>query len=73
MQPTDLLGDSGITVQDRIAELAKTREGFKGFTQQFDGIMKTLPDSDVISYFDRTKTFGELEAMRWLVSRFGHE
>ena len=71
MAPTDPLGDTGGTVQDRINALTQQRTEIRGIVKQFDGIMKTLPDTEVIAYLDRQKTFGEMPAMQWLMGKYG--
>jgi hypothetical protein len=73
MPPTDPLGDTGGTVQDRINALTQQRTDMRGLTKQFDNIMKTLPDTEVIAYLDRQKTFGELPAMQWLMGKYGNK
>jgi hypothetical protein len=71
MPPTDPLGDTGGTVQDRINALTQQRTDTRALVKQFDGIMRTLPDTEVIAYLDRQKTFGELPAMQWLMGKYG--
>lgn len=36
-----------------------------------DAFLKTLPDQDWITCADRLKTFGEVPAMRWILSKYG--
>jgi hypothetical protein len=72
MQPTDQLG-GGETVADRIGGLQQERQGIKEMAQQFDTIMKGIPEQEVLAYLDRVKVFGEASAMKWLVGKFGKQ
>jgi hypothetical protein len=70
MDPSDPYDSSGITVQDRVNELARKRETIKDVGG--DGgiwVHQTLSEQDQIGFFDRMKVSGELEALRWARTR----
>ena len=70
MDPASPCDSSGLTVQDRLNELARLRElitevgGDVGYW-----VPQVLSEQDQISFFDRMKAAGELEALRWAQTR----
>jgi hypothetical protein len=73
MDPTAPYGDSGQTVQDRMNELKAQRDSIKSLTQQSSGLMETMAPEDLMSYFDRRRSFGEVSAMQWALNKFGKQ
>jgi len=73
MNPASPYGDSGQTVRDRLNQLAQQKADLKQLVLQSDAFLKTLPDQDWITYADRLKTFGEVPAMRWILSKYGQQ
>jgi hypothetical protein len=71
MDPNSPLGTPGQTVQDRLNELDKTKQDLKGLAQQETGLFQKMSDADVVSYWDRWRTFGYEATMRWAVSKYG--
>jgi hypothetical protein len=80
MDPASPYDNAGQTVKDRLAELARRRETYKEFQGPVDDsgrwssateVMEALSEQDRISFFDRIKVFGELEALRWARNRLG--
>ena len=71
MDPTSPYGTEGLTVQDRINQLAQQRADMKALSTQADQLLQTISDQDWISYQNRSATFGEEAAMRWLVAKHG--
>ncbi|HEY1171130.1 MAG TPA: hypothetical protein VGH19_07185 [Verrucomicrobiae bacterium] len=69
MDPANIYDDSGRTVKDELATLQERRNALKELGKQLDAIYPTLTERDIVSYFDRMKTFGELSATQWLVNR----
>ena len=78
MDPASPYDSAGHTVQDRLSELAQRREVIRELQGAVDpsgkwdslaGVLQTLSEQDLISFFDRVKVSGELEAMRWVRSR----
>jgi hypothetical protein len=73
MDPTAPYGSSGQTVQDRLDEVTQRRTTQTEFGKQLDVIYTTISASDWISYHDRWMSFGEENAMRWLLDKYGHK
>jgi hypothetical protein len=70
MDPASPYGSSGITVQDRVNELARKRETIKDVGGDAGiWVNQALSEQDQISFFDRMKVSGELEALRWARTR----
>lgn len=69
MDPASIYDDSGRTVKDELAALQERRNALKELGKQVDSVYLTLTEREIISYFDRMKTFGELAATQWLVNR----
>ena len=68
--------ETGQTIQARLDELATRRAEIKrlndptaGNVGERQSILQELSPQDLITYFDRLKVFGELEALRWAQSR----
>lgn len=61
--PDAVLADNDCPVRERLAEIAQWREALKG--------VEELPadEYEMISFIQRTKIFGEWEAIRWLKNR----
>ena len=62
-------GDAGQTVQDQLNALTQRGESWSGLWKQAEPTLRSMSDQDLITYFDRMKTFGEVAALRWLVNR----
>jgi hypothetical protein len=69
MDPNAAYGGNAQTVQDRLTQLAQERAGIKELATQADPLLQTLSGQEWISYEDRSTTFGEEAAMRWLVAK----
>jgi len=59
----------GGTVAQRIAELKAEREQIRPITAEFQNWLLGASDTEVIAYFNRLSTYGELSAMKWLKQR----
>jgi hypothetical protein len=35
--------------------------------------MATLPEQDLVTFFDRQKVFGESPTLQWLVAKYGKQ
>ena len=73
MDPASSCDSSGITVKDRINELARKRETIKAVGG--DGgiwVNQALSEQDQVGFFERMKVSGELEALRWARSKQGN-
>ena len=71
MNPASAYGDTGQTVQERFDELVRYRDSVQSLAKQVGPMLETLPEPDLIGYFDRTKLFGEQSAMKWLMNKYG--
>jgi hypothetical protein len=72
MDPSSPYDSSEIAVQDRINELARKRKTIKDVVG--DGgiwVNQALSEQDQISFFDRMRVSGELEALRWARNKPG--
>ena len=59
----------GGTVGQRMAELKTEREQMRPIISGFPNWLMGASDADIIAYFNRLNTFGELSAMKWLKER----
>jgi len=80
MDPGSPYDSAGQTVQDRLNDLAQRREDIRELQGAVDpngqwdslaGVLQSLSEQDLISFFDRIKVSGELEALRWARNRVG--
>jgi hypothetical protein len=80
MDPANPYDTAGHTVQDRLNELAQRREDIRELQGAVDpdgrwdslaGVLQSLSEPDLISFFDRIKVSGEMEALRWARNRLG--
>lgn len=69
MNPNAPYGDTGQTVQNQIAALDARRKGYKELTSKSQPILLSMSNQDVAHYFERTKLYGEVAAMRWVISK----
>lgn len=64
----DFLG--GKTPQDRLAELKQQKLSLKDLAKSSErAVLANLTEAELLSYFDRQKVYGEVEAKRWLQQR----
>ena len=61
----------GGTGKDRLEQLAQQRSQIKELAKQAEPFWENMSDHDWISYHSRSAMFGEQNAMRWLVSKYG--
>ena len=61
--------DASASVQDRLDALARQRQTLKDMGADSVGFMSGMSEPDLITYFDRLKVSGELEAIRWAINR----
>jgi hypothetical protein len=71
MDPNAAYGDGGRTVRDRLNQIVQQEAEFKQINRQVEAIFETMSDQDWISYKDRWLMFGEENAARWLVNKYG--
>jgi hypothetical protein len=66
-------GNAGQTVQDQLNALTQLGKSWSGLWKQAEPTLRSMSDRDLITYFDRMKTFGEVHALRWVVNRQGRQ
>jgi hypothetical protein len=60
------------TVQDRLDELQQRAATQRLLQRQAQDLLQGLSEQEVISFFDRTRTLGEVEALQWALNRRGN-
>jgi hypothetical protein len=73
MDPASPSGFAGQTVKDRMDQLLSQRQNIKTLCQTGEGLLATLPDQDLVTFFDREKLLGETPAVQWLVAKYGKQ
>lgn len=73
MDPNSPYGANGQTVQDRINQLTQQRATLRELNIAADSIMPNLSDDDWMVYKDRWVMFGEENALRWVVNKYGQQ
>jgi len=61
----------GKSPTDRLAELKEQRALLRGLRQATQGALPNMSEAELLSYTERQRLYGELEAMRWLQQRRG--
>jgi hypothetical protein len=69
MDPATAYGTGGQTVKDRVNDLVQQRQTIQGLNQTAEGLMTTLPEPDLVTFFDRQKVFGESPTLQWLAAK----
>jgi hypothetical protein len=60
-------------VQNRIDALLQQRQTIKTLNQSVEVLLTTLPEQDLVTFFDRQKVFGESPTLQWLVAKYGQQ
>jgi len=63
----DFLG--GKSPNDRLAELKQQKASLRALTQATQDALPNMTEAELLSYTERQRLYGELEAMRWLQQR----
>jgi hypothetical protein len=71
MDPNSLYGDDGQTVQDQLNQLTQQRQMYRDLNAQADPLMDNMSDQDYVTYKDRWMAFGEENALRWVIGKYG--
>lgn len=71
LEPGAPYGNTGQTVQNQLDALTERVESIKGLWKAAQPVLESVPDQELIRYFDRMKTFGETEALRWALNKLG--
>jgi hypothetical protein len=58
-------------VQNRLDDLLQQRQTIKTFNQSVEVLLATLPEQDLVTFFDRQKVFGESPTLQWRVAKYG--
>jgi hypothetical protein len=73
MDPATPYGPGGQTVKDRIDDLVQQRQTIRALNQTAEGLMTTLPEPDLVTFFDRQKVFGESPTLQWLAAKYAKQ
>jgi hypothetical protein len=68
--PSAPYGSEGQTVKDRLDQIVQEREQIKVLGKQVEGLLPTMSEQDLVTYFERVKTLGETAATRWAVEKY---
>jgi len=72
--PSGIISDVlGMTPAQRAEQLSAWRTALKGSVPDLEVLLNQASEAEAISYFDRLKNVGELEAMIWWHSRRGKQ
>jgi len=71
MDPNGAYGTSGQTAQERLAQLDSTKQSLKSLAQQETGLFQRMSDADVVSFWERWRTFGYEPTMQWAIGKYG--
>lgn len=69
LEPNAMTGRWEVSAAERLQQLAQQKELAKSRQPEFERLLESAPDADLIQYFDRVKLFGELAASEWLRNR----
>jgi hypothetical protein len=69
------MGDSPLnpTLQQQLEGLNRRVENNRASQQKIFKALESLTDQELVSYFDRTRLFGEEAARQWVLSRFAKQ
>jgi hypothetical protein len=67
MHPNSSIASNGLTAQDQLDVVAERRKAIKEIVRNVDALLPTLPESELVSFFDRMKLLGEEAAIQWLL------
>lgn len=71
LDPSWVLADSGLTVEQRLEQLAARRDLVKRSVQGTDPLATNVTPEMLAQFLDRQKVLGELAALQWLRGRLG--
>jgi hypothetical protein len=73
LDPDSPCGATGQTVADRLEQLKQQQELIKNLNQQMQPLLPTLSSQDFMAWLDRRRSFGELNALQWLLNKYGKQ
>jgi hypothetical protein len=62
---------AGGTVQQRIDDLVRQRESIQGLVRESSPFHDQMTSGDWLTYNERTLSFGEENAIAWLLNKYG--
>jgi RNA polymerase sigma factor (sigma-70 family) len=71
LDPNSPYGASGETVKDQLDLINQRLATFKELTQREQSMLQTISDQDLINYADHMKVTGGLQALEWLMEKYG--
>ena len=71
LDPNSLCGTTGQTVADRLEQLKQQRELARNLNRQMEPLLPLLSPQDLITWADRRRAYGELNAMQWMINKYG--
>jgi hypothetical protein len=73
MEPGSFIGNTEVTVTDRLNQLAKQWDDLQQLATQTEALLPKVSGQDLISYKDRWRNFGEAAAGQWLIQKYGQK
>ena len=73
MDPNSPFGDGGLTAKDELAQLTQQSATIHNLVSQMNALQETMSPQDWTNYNERTKTFGEMNALQWLLAKNGQK
>ncbi|MSU64433.1 MAG: sigma-70 family RNA polymerase sigma factor [Pedosphaera sp.] len=73
MDPSSAYGANGQTVQELINQIVQERTSIQALSKQAGPLWDSMSEQDWLSYQNRSATFGEEAALRWLVNKNGQK
>jgi tetratricopeptide (TPR) repeat protein len=71
LDPNDPYGATGLTVADQMEQIKQRREAIKDLNQQVEPLFPLLSQQDFITWADRRRAYGDLNAMQWIINKHG--
>jgi hypothetical protein len=71
MDPSSAYGEG--TVQQRLDELSQRRESIRGLVSQSSPLQDQMTPGDWLTYNERTLSFGEENAIAWLLNKYAQK
>ncbi len=69
MDPNQPYGTSRLTVAEQIKQLTQQDAAIKALVGQMETLQHTMSAQEWITYNDRTRAFGEVNALQWLTNK----
>jgi hypothetical protein len=73
LDPNSPYGTTGQTVADRLEQLNQQREFVRNLNEQIQPLLPLVSRQDFITWVDRRRAFGELNAMQWVINKYGNK